>query len=205
MSVPAPHFLLYAEAALAADGDDCTAERWRFVLRTAAGETAAEAADEEPTAGRERLELLAVIRGLESLDQPSCVTLMSGSRSLQCGLESGISQWRENNWHWERYGRLTPIKNADLWQRLDRLSSIHKIHCPQNRVRTSDDLAPPVTRQTKAGRKLRIDQPGPSRTKSQITTTRSQTSTKFQFPQERKLRRFDHWIFGPCNLFGAWC
>ena len=33
MSVPAPHFLLYAEAALSSDGDDCTAERWRFVLR----------------------------------------------------------------------------------------------------------------------------------------------------------------------------
>jgi ribonuclease HI len=204
MSVPAPHFLLYAEAALAADGDDSIAERWRFVLRTAEGETAAEAADDEPAASRERLELLAVIRGLESLDQPSRVTLMSGSRSLQCGLESGLSQWRENNWHWERYGRLTPIKNADLWRRLDRLSSIHTIHCPQSRTRSSDDLAPPATRTTKSGRKLRIDPPFARQSKSEITSTKSQTSSKFQFPKVRQERRFRHWILSPLNLIDAW-
>jgi ribonuclease HI len=75
MSVPAPHFLLYAEAAQAADSTVSDAGRWRFVLRLPGGETALEAADEEPEAGPERLELLAVVRGLEALDAPSQVTL----------------------------------------------------------------------------------------------------------------------------------
>jgi ribonuclease HI len=192
MTVPTPHFLLYAEAALAADADDVAATRWRFVLRTPAGETAAEAADEEPSAGRERLELLAVIRGLESLDQPSRVTLMTGSRHLQCGLESGLVQWRENNWHWERYGRMTPIKNADLWRRLDRLSSIHTLHCPGARGNHCDDLMPAVHISRPDGRKMRIDQPARKRRKHEIRSPKHETNSKFEFIHAQNLEGFPH-------------
>ena len=110
MSVTAPHFLLYAEAAQAADCAASNAGRWRFVLQLPGGETSLEAADEEPEAGSERLELLAVIRGLEALEAPSRVTLLSGSRQIRRGLEFGLSQWRENDWQWERYGRMTPME-----------------------------------------------------------------------------------------------
>src|SRR4029079_19036769 len=96
MSVSAPHFLLYAEAATHADSAVCDAGRWRFVLQLPNGETSLEAADEEHDATPERLELLAVVRGLEALGQPSRVTLLSGSRAIRRGLEHGLAQWREN-------------------------------------------------------------------------------------------------------------
>src|SRR5207244_1402805 len=110
MSVPAPHFLLYAEAAplsesprssaadpLACPSGLCEVGRWRFVLRRPGGETSLEAADEEPEATPQRLELLAVVRGLEALSQPSRVTLLTGSRYLRRGIDFGLSQWREND------------------------------------------------------------------------------------------------------------
>jgi ribonuclease HI len=171
MSVPAPHFLLYAEAAQAAD---CAVGngRWRFVLRLPGGETSLEAADEEPAAGRERLELLAVVRGLESLAQPSRVTLLSGSRQLRRGLEFGLAQWRDNDWQWERYGRMTAIKNGDLWRRLDRLLDIHKIECGPARLDKADDLAP--ARISIGQRRLRLDN------KHQAPNLKHQTNTKSQ-------------------------
>ena len=160
MTVTAPHYLLYAEAAQAAACDGSAASRWRFVLRLPTGQTEFEADDEEPAASVERLELLAVVRGLEALSQPSRVTLLASSRHLRRGLESGLASWRENDWQWERYGQMSPIKNCDLWRRLDRLTEIHRVECPPTRPAAFDDLAAePVIRRTVAGRNLRIDLP----------------------------------------------
>jgi ribonuclease HI len=170
MSIPAPHFLLHAQAACSPAADGAGAACWQFVLRSATGETALEAADEEPQAGPERLELLAVVRGLEALDQPSRVTLLAGSRSLRRGLQCGISQWRESDWQWERYGRMTPVKNGDLWRRLDRLLEIHSVDCAAAPPSPSDDLAAPAIRST-GGRHWRVDQPSASRAMRQSTKT----------------------------------
>src|SRR5262245_32081383 len=123
MSVPAPHFLLYPKAVCrravgtlarsASEGfvdgreiDTRNSEashlsQWRFVLRLPGGEKSLEAADVEDGASTERLELLAIIRGLESLDQPSRVTLVA-SGHVERGLKYGLAQWRENDWQWER-------------------------------------------------------------------------------------------------------
>ena len=38
-----------------------------------------------------------------------------------------MAEWRENNWQWEHYGEMLPVKNADLWQRLDRALEIHDV------------------------------------------------------------------------------
>jgi ribonuclease HI len=191
MNVPAPHFLLYAEAAQAADSAASDAGRWRFVLRLPGGETALEAADEEPEAGPERLELLAVVRGLEALDSPSQVTLLTGSRHIHRGLESGLSQWRENDWQWDRYGRMTPVKNGDLWQRLDRLLDIHSLECRPTRLEKVDDLVSPppaparqrsATRRSRAGGStFRIDAPhatGPQKAETPNPKFRSKPNLK---------------------------
>jgi len=158
MSLAAPHFLLHAETAVAASS---AAGRWRFVLSEPAGPTALEAADEEPVASTERLELLAIIRGLEALDQPSRVTLVSASRSVEAGLKFGLANWRASDWQWERYGQLTAVKNADLWQRLDRLLEIHSVQCRPSRGKPADDLAapPPRWRELSSGRRFRLDHP----------------------------------------------
>ena len=183
MSVPAPHFHLYSEAhaalicsaaAASADNRAAAAERaagqWRFILRRPGGETSLEAADHEEGASEERLELLAVVRGLESLDQPSRVTLVTGRRNVQYGLEGGLAEWRQNDWQWERFGKMSPVKNRDLWQRIDRLLEIHSVDCrPRGKIASSDLAAPPprgagfqpaiLPVQNRNGRTIRIDSP----------------------------------------------
>ena len=93
-----------------------------------------EAFDEEPGVQGERLELLAVIRGLEALDQPSRVTLVTSSRGVSRGLRFGLAEWRTNNWQWERFGRRVPVKNHDLWQRVDRALQFHRVECRTWRI-----------------------------------------------------------------------
>src|SRR5262245_7015698 len=110
MFVPKPHFLLYSQAAQTAPHD------WRFLLETADGTHSFEAADTEPDIQGERLELLAVVRGLEALDQPSHVTLVTSSAYVCRGFAGGLDEWRANEWQWEYYDDVAPINNRDLWQ-----------------------------------------------------------------------------------------
>lgn len=126
--------------------------RWRFVLQTPEGETLLDAEDEEEGDSRERLELLAIVRGLEALDQPSQVTLITHSHAISRGLREGLAQWRENDWQWERFGSLTPIKNRDLWQRVDQALSIHQVKCRLVSGGGNDDLniPPPSSSQDDA-------------------------------------------------------
>ena len=127
MSVPTPHFLLFSEshgpAGASRRGD------WRFVLQAIDGSTKLEVEDAEPSIRGERLELLAVVRGLEALEQPSRVTLVTPSRYVSRGLTYGLQDWRENGWQWENHGAMVPIKNHDLWQRLDRALAFHRVEC----------------------------------------------------------------------------
>lgn len=154
MSVSAPHFLLFAQATgntlvgAAANSQHDEVEldyggRWRFVLQTPDGETLLDAEDEEEGDSRERLELLAIVRGLEALDQPSQVTLHTNSRAISRGIAEGLAQWRENDYQWERFGSLTPIKNRDLWQRVDQAMTIHQVKCRLVNGGGSDDLNSP--------------------------------------------------------------
>lgn len=87
------------------------------------------ASDVEAEARRGRLELLAIVRGLEALDQPSRVTLVTPSRYVLRGLSDGLSEWRERGWRWERFGSLVPIRDQDLWRRLDHALQIHAVEC----------------------------------------------------------------------------
>jgi ribonuclease HI len=216
MTVAAPHFLLYAEAAQAlaaahggrresvAEATAADSGRWRFVLKAPGGQTSLEATDEEPTAGPERLELLAVIRGLEALESPSRVTLVTGSRQLRRGLEFALAQWRENDWQWERYGRMTPVKNSDLWRRLDRLLEIHRVECRPAAMPSTDDLAPPpvVTHQlTARGRRLRIDSAQPASGKSEMGPPRIGAKSPRRSRNVQSKRRFESSNFLVSNLF----
>jgi ribonuclease HI len=129
MSIPAPHFLLFSEAR-----GKTRQGQWRFVLQAADGSATLEASDAEPDTLGERLELLAVIRGLEALDQPSHVTLFTPSKYVSRGIAYGLEEWRRNDWTWECFGEMVPVKNRDLWQRLDQALNYHTI---EFRVRRS--------------------------------------------------------------------
>src|SRR5262245_45154010 len=108
------HFLLLAEAT--ADGGQGS---WRFVLSRGGGRESFAAAAVEPIVCRERLELLAVVRGLEAIDEPARVTLVTNSRYVSNGLKRGLAEWRAAGWRWERFGHLVPVCNCDHWRRVD--------------------------------------------------------------------------------------
>jgi ribonuclease HI len=77
-----------------------------------------------PTTTNNRMELTAAIAGLEALKRPCRVRLYSDSQYLR----DGITRWINN---WKRRGWLTsdkkPVKNVDLWQRLETAASRHQI------------------------------------------------------------------------------
>ena len=108
---------------------------WYFRLQSSDGEEF-EASDVEPDLSRERLELLAVVRGLEALEQPSEVTLVTGSRQISRAVRQGLDYWRQRDWKWERFGEKVPMKNADLWRRIDRALQIHEVSCRTFRIDT---------------------------------------------------------------------
>ena len=142
MSVPTPHFLLYSSANRREDEGE-----WSFVLQAADGSATFEAQDNEPELRGERLELLAVVRGLEALEQPSRVTLVTTSKYVRRGIAYGLEEWRGNDWTWESFGEMVPVKNRDLWQRLDRALTFHTLDMRTCRIdppHTSDFKTPPT-------------------------------------------------------------
>jgi ribonuclease HI len=131
-----PHFLLFAETGPDArvGGAQGGWGAWRFVFRAANGATHFEAADVETDVVGERLDLLTLVRALEALDQPSRVSLIGCSSYIRQGIQFGMPEWRTNDWMWEWFGQMVPVKNADLWQRLDRLMSFHEVECRMRRI-----------------------------------------------------------------------
>ncbi|MDA7903195.1 hypothetical protein N9B31_05980 [Mariniblastus sp.] len=127
MNRTAPHYLLFTEAKYVSQPSP--GGRWRFVLEQIGTATRFEESDTESGIRGERLQLLSVVRGLEALEQQSHVTLITSSKYVGRGIRRGISQWRKNNWKWEKFGTLTLIKNHDLWQRIDSAMAIHQINC----------------------------------------------------------------------------
>ena len=133
MTLRAPHYLLFSQTRRGSEHDECN-DAWRFVLESVDGSEKIEASDAEPEIEGDRLELLAVVRGLESLDQPSRITLVTASRYVSRGMRYGLSQWRESEWRWEKFGRMVPVRNNDLWKRVDRALQIHRVDCRQWRI-----------------------------------------------------------------------
>ena len=154
-----PHYLLMSETQNATE--QSASGSWRFVLQQIDGSHRIEVMDDEPYVRGERLQLLAVLRGLEALEQPSNVTLITPSRYVGKGFRHGLTFWRENDWCWERFGEMTPIKNKDLWQRIDRSMAYHSIDCRiwnlEQAIQTApqyDDNSPSSRKRT---RRIRFD------------------------------------------------
>lgn len=133
--VSAPHFLVYTEAQSDPEGG-----RWRFAIRRETGRLLLEAADVEPGLVGPRLELLAVVRGLESFDYPAEVTLITSSSYVRRGLSYGLESWRQSGWTWEWFGQMVPVKNRDLWQRIDRALKFHQVRCRGWRTDAAEPL-----------------------------------------------------------------
>jgi len=130
-----PHYFLRTQAAAPPESP-----RWAFSLQGAAKlendhqSPPITASDIEPNASWERLQLLAVVRGLEALPEPALVTLATASDVVRRGIRHGLEEWREFDWQLEHFGELIPVKNADLWRRIDRALAIHDVQIRNVRV-----------------------------------------------------------------------
>ncbi|RVT50404.1 ribonuclease HI [Rubrivivax albus] len=78
----------------------------------------------EPLTTNNRMELIAVIEALSALKQPSRVTLHTDSAYVKNGITTWIHGWKAKGW---LTADRKPVKNQDLWQRLDALRLQHKV------------------------------------------------------------------------------
>ena len=71
-----------------------------------------------------RMEMLAVIKGLEALKEPCKLDVTTDSNYVKDGITKWIKNWKKNGW---KTASKQPVKNADLWKQLDEEVSRHKI------------------------------------------------------------------------------
>jgi ribonuclease HI len=76
----------------------------------------------DPATTNNRMELMAVIEALSALTRPCHVRLHTDSRYVQQGMTTWIHNWKRRGW---RTADKQPVKNADLWKRLEQLVSRH--------------------------------------------------------------------------------
>lgn len=74
-----------------------------------------------------RMELTGVIEGLSALKKPTHVELFTDSVYVGKGMSEWLPKWKANGWRRKEGGRLVPVKNEDLWKRLDEQLARHEV------------------------------------------------------------------------------
>lgn len=95
---------------VARDGDAVVKER---ELKGGEGETT-----------NNRMELMAAIAALEALERPSALTVVTDSAYVKGGITAWLSGWKRNGWRTTTH---KPVKNEDLWRRLDEAAGRHDV------------------------------------------------------------------------------
>ncbi len=84
-----------------------------------------------------RMEMTAALKALEALNRPAAVTLVTDSKYLLEGMTKWMHGWKRNGWH---NAAKDPVKNADLWQALDRAAAPHRIRWEWVKGHSGDPL-----------------------------------------------------------------
>jgi ribonuclease HI len=95
---------------------------WGAILRY--GEVEKELSGGEPATTNNRMEMTAAIAALEALKRPCRVRLYTDSQYLRDGIMQWLAGWKARGW---RTADKKPVKNVDLWQRLDAIAAPHQI------------------------------------------------------------------------------
>jgi len=95
---------------------------WGVVMRYRGKERTLHGGEADTT--NNRMELMAAIQGLEALTRPCAVNLTTDSKYVMQGITEWIEGWKRNGW---KNSAKQPVKNVDLWQRLDQARSRHKV------------------------------------------------------------------------------
>lgn len=100
---------------------------WGVLLQARDGDSVVKERDlsgGEPDTTNNRMELLAAINALEVLGRATDITVVTDSAYVKNGVTSWIHGWKRNGW---RTADKKPVKNADLWQRLDQAQARHNV------------------------------------------------------------------------------
>lgn len=95
---------------------------WGVLLRW--GETEKELWGGERQTTNNRMELMAVIAALEALKRPICIEITTDSQYVKRGVTEWMARWKRNGW---RTADKQPVKNRDLWERLDGALGSHQV------------------------------------------------------------------------------
>lgn len=95
---------------------------WGALLRYQGKERSLSGA--EPHTTNNRMELMAAIRALEALKRPCKVRLTTDSQYLRRGITEWLPGWKQRGW---RTAGKQPVKNVDLWQRLEAAANQHEV------------------------------------------------------------------------------
>ena len=127
---------------------------WGAILM--AGSHRKELSGAEPVSTNNRMELMAAISALEALKVSSTVELYTDSQYVKNGIMSWIHGWKRNGW---KTADKKPVKNAELWQRLDAARVRHQIewkwvkgHAGHPENERADELARMAIASMRAGR-----------------------------------------------------
>ncbi|RDD63538.1 ribonuclease HI [Ferruginivarius sediminum] len=95
---------------------------WGAILRWRGHEKELSGGEAETT--NNRMELMAAIRALEALKRPATVRIVTDSNYLRQGITQWIHNWRRKGW---KTADNKPVKNRDLWQRLEQALATHRV------------------------------------------------------------------------------
>ena len=89
----------------------------------------------EPETTNNRMELMAAIRALEALDRACRVRLTTDSQYVKNGITRWLSRWKRNGW---KTAARQPVRNAELWRRLEAAASRHEVEWVWTRGHSGD-------------------------------------------------------------------
>ena len=100
---------------------------WAFILRHVVTEKEMEGSGGDPNTTNNRMELTAVVRGLEALKRRSYVELLTDSVYVGKGISEWMPKWKANGWKRKERNKLVPVANEELWRELDKLLAQHRV------------------------------------------------------------------------------
>jgi ribonuclease HI len=126
-----PHLELFTDGACSGNPGP---GGWAYILRDVKTGTERCGSDGEASTTNNRMELISVIEGLQTLDRPCTVDLYSDSQYVINGLREWMDGWKARGW---KRGKNQPVKNVELWKQLDELRHRHTLN--PNWVKGHDD------------------------------------------------------------------
>jgi ribonuclease HI len=100
---------------------------WAYILVHPKSGKTVENSGGEPETTNNRMELMAAIEGLSALKRPTRVELFTDSVYVGKGLSEYLPKWKANGWRRKEGSKFLPIKNEELWRRLDELALKHTV------------------------------------------------------------------------------